>query len=63
MDAGLYTNRGEEVPLGVECALPGCAGARMQDQTMAGRETFPSREIENFAAFLLMIPKVRTVSD
>jgi hypothetical protein len=22
MNAGLYANRGEEVPLGVECALP-----------------------------------------
>jgi hypothetical protein len=22
MNAGTYTNRGEEVPLGVECALP-----------------------------------------
>ena len=63
MDAGTYTSCGEEVPLGVECALPCCAGARMHDDAVAGRDAFPSREIENFAAWLLMIPEVRTVAN
>lgn len=63
MDAGTYTSCGEEVPLGVECALPFWTGARIHDQAITGRDSFPSREMEKFAAFLLMIPEVRTVSD
>jgi len=40
MNAGAYTNRGEEVPLGVECALPYLADSTprtRQDLQSAGR--------------------------
>jgi hypothetical protein len=59
MNAGAYTNRGEEVPLGVECALPYGAGRPSQNAT----GTFPSKEIETFAALRRMFAKARAHSD
>jgi hypothetical protein len=66
MNAWTYTNRGEEVPLGVECALPYCAGGPLQNQT----GTFPApvkqdrdREIESFAALRRMFAEARAHSD
>ncbi len=56
MNAGIYTNRGEEVPLGVECALPYGAGSPLQDE----KRTFPARGIETFAALQLMFAEVGT---
>jgi hypothetical protein len=58
MDAGLYTNRGEEVPLGVECALPCCAGSPLPDE-----KNFPSTEIETSGAQSFMLAGARNHSD
>jgi hypothetical protein len=51
MNAGAYTNRGEEVPLGVECALPCRAWSPLQDES----GTFPAEKIESSAAHPLML--------
>ena len=66
MNACIYANRGEEVPLGVECALPYCASSPLQNQT----GTFPApvkrdreREIESFAALRRLFAKARAQSD
>ena len=63
MNAVTYTNRGEEVPLGVECALPYCARTPYRDEGMARKEAFPSREIGAFGARPQLFPRLRLVSD
>ena len=63
MDAAAYTNYGEEVPLGVECALPYCTGTPSQDAGIVAKGTFSSGEIEKFGARPRLFPRLRLVSD
>jgi len=63
MDAATYTNHGEEVPLGVECALPCCAGTPSQDAGIAAKGVSFPREIETFGARPQLFPRLRLVSD
>ena len=63
MNAVTYTNRGEEVPLGVECALPYCARTSSRDEGVARKQAFPTREIETFGARPQLFPRLRLVSD
>ena len=41
MNAGAYTNRGEEVPLGVECALPFLANCTLSPNGDRAKRTNP----------------------
>ncbi|MBE0621860.1 MAG: hypothetical protein IH605_14805 [Burkholderiales bacterium] len=64
MDTTIYTNRGEEVPLGVECALPYYARTPLHDERISAKETFFfSRAIETLGARAQLFPRLRLVSD